>query len=130
MFFRRGKLRVPGFEERIDGLGRSGFAVSPDRARLTRGPCAGLVRENAQGAPEIVRTGILVGGEIGVIVDGGNQKFLVTPSGRKLPALATHLEALHAFTEDLRQALGIVSLYNESLGTVNGLHQYDRLTGR
>jgi hypothetical protein len=130
MFFRRAKLRVPGFEERIDNLGQSGFAVSPDRTRLTRGPCAGLVRKNAQGAPEIARTGILVGGEIGVIVDGGNQKFLVTPSGGKLPALATHLEALHAFNEDLREALGIVSLYNESLGTVNELHLYDRLKGR
>ncbi len=130
MFFRRGTPRVPGSEERIDNLGRSGFAVSPDRTLLTRGPCAGVVRKNAQGAPEIVRAGILVGGEIGVIVDGGNQKFLVTPSGRRLPALATHLEALHAFTEDLRQALGIISLYNESLGTVNELHLYDRLQGR
>lgn len=130
MFFRRGTPRVPGFEERIDSLGRSGFAVSPDRTLLTRGPCAGVVRKNAQGAPEIDRAGILIDGEIGVIVDGGNQKFLVTPSGRKLPALATHLEALHAFTEDLRQALGITSLYNESLGTVNELHLYDRLQGR
>ena len=130
MFFRRGTPRVPGFEERIDNLGQSGFAVSPDRTLVTRGPCAVLVRKDAQGAPEIARAGILVGGEIGVIVDGGNQKFLVTPSGGKLPALATHLEALHAFTEDLRQALGIVSLYNESLGTVNQLHQYDRLKGR
>ena len=130
MFFRRGTQRAPGFEERIDSLGRSGFAVSPDRTLLTRGLCAGVVRKNAQGAPEIARTGILVGGEIGVIVDGGNQKFLLTPSGRKLPALATHLEALHAFNEDLREALGIVSLYNESLGTVNELHLYDRLHGR
>ena len=130
MFFRRGTPRVPGFEERIDHLGQSGFAVSPDRTRITRGPCAGVVRKNAQGEPEIVRAGILIGGEIGVIVDGGNQKFLVTPSGRKLPALATHLEALHAFTEDLRQGLGITSLYNESLGTVNELHLYDRLHGR
>jgi hypothetical protein len=130
MFFRRGKPRAPGFEERIDSLGHSGFAVSPNRTRIARGPCAALVRKNAQGAPEIAGAGILVGGEIGVIVDAGNQKFLLTPSGRRLPALATHLEALHAFNEDLREALGIISLYNESLGTVNELHLYDRLQGR
>jgi len=46
------------------------------------------------------------------------------------PALASDLKRLQAFQEDLREALGIESLYNQSLGTVCDSHQYDRLSGR
>ncbi|HSW50817.1 MAG TPA: hypothetical protein VLH09_11615, partial [Bryobacteraceae bacterium] len=64
------------------------------------------------------------------LVDGGFQKFLETPSGRRRPALAAELKRLHDFQADLREALGLKSLYNESLGTVSDRHAYDRLTGR
>jgi leucyl-tRNA synthetase len=40
------------------------------------------------------------------------------------------LKALHAFEEDLTEALGLESLYNTSLGTTNDFHVYDRLAGR
>jgi hypothetical protein len=56
--------------------------------------------------------------------------FLRTPSGKELPALASHLEKLHAFDEDLREGLGITSLYNLSLGTTTDKHLYDRLEER
>jgi hypothetical protein len=59
-------------------------------------------------------------------VDTGFQKFWRTPDGRDLPALAAHLRELHAFLEDLRETLGLTSLYNTALGTVNDLHLYDR----
>jgi hypothetical protein len=130
MFFRRRKPRVWSYQERVESLQQAGFDVSADRKRVARGECAALVRENARGTAEIVHTGIAIGGEIGAVVDAGNQKFLLTPSGVKLPALAAHLEALHAFEEDLRDGLGLVSLYNESLGTVNEQHLYDRVQGR
>jgi len=71
-----------------------------------------------------------VGDEIGLLVDGGYQKFFRTPKGRKVPALAEHLKALHAFQEDLKEALGLVSLYNEGLGTTFDQHMYDRVKGR
>ena len=45
-------------------------------------------------------------------------------------ALASELKAVHAFQEDLREALGLVSLYNESLGTVSTEYLYDRVQGR
>ena len=48
--------------------------------------------------------------------------FWRSPSGRTAPALATHLKALHAFEEDLKEGLGLPSLYNESLGTTSDLH--------
>ena len=129
MFFRRAKPRTPTLEERLADLERAGFTVTAKASgetHIARGECAADLRQDGT----IVRAGILAGGEIGVIVDGGNQKFLVTPSRRKLPALASHLKALHNFGEDLREGLGLPSLYNESLGTVNEFHQYDRVKGR
>jgi hypothetical protein len=63
-------------------------------------------------------------------VDAGFQKYWLAPSGARAAATAEQLKALHNFEEDLREALGLVSLYNESLGTVNGLHLYDRVKDR
>jgi hypothetical protein len=125
MFFRRRKIRARSFEERVEGLQQAGFVVSADRTRVTRGGCAAELRDG-----RIARLGLLVGGELAAVVDAGNQKFLVTDSGHRRPALAAHLKALHAFTEDLRDGLGLASLYHESLGTVNEQHHYDRLEGR
>ena len=56
--------------------------------------------------------------------------FLKTASGKQLPALAPQLKALHAFDEDLREGLGITSLYNQSLGTTCDDHLYDRVKDR
>ena len=60
----------------------------------------------------------------------GFQKIFRAPSGRRTPALAEHLQALHAFREDLAQALGLTSLYNEGLGSTNESHLYDRVQDR
>jgi len=40
------------------------------------------------------------------------------------------LQAIHAFSEELKLLIGDVSLYNESLGTTSDLYEYDRLKGR
>jgi hypothetical protein len=80
-------------------------------------------------APRIERAGWLVGGEIAALIDEGYQKFW-RAGGRDVPAQARQLQALHEFEEDLREALGLESLYNTSLGTINDLHEYDRLAGR
>ena len=58
------------------------------------------------------------------------QKFFLAPGGQKKPALASELRDIHEFEEDLREALGLVSLYNESLGTVSTEYLYDRVQGR
>ncbi|MEP7353943.1 MAG: hypothetical protein ABI824_11990, partial [Acidobacteriota bacterium] len=68
--------------------------------------------------------------EIAHLVHGGYQMFLRTHSGRELPALAPQLKALHAFDEDLREGLGLTSLYNIALGTTSDDHLYDRVEGR
>jgi len=51
-------------------------------------------------------------------------------SKTEIPATAEHLKALQSFTEELKEALGLPSLYNESLGTVSEAYHYDRVEGR
>jgi hypothetical protein len=56
--------------------------------------------------------------------------FLETQSGRRIPAAAEELRALHEFEEDVKEALGLQSLYNTSLGTTTPKHMYDRVFKR
>ncbi len=93
------------------------------RALIRRDGCAALAGEGG-----ILRAGIEIQGEIAELVDGGYQKFLETSKGVRRPALASQLMRLHAFEEDLREGLGLVSLYNTSLGTTFDRHQYDGLS--
>ncbi len=73
--------------------------------------------------------GCLVGSEISKLVNRGYQQFLKT-SKAELPATAEHLKSLQSFAEELKMALGLPSLYNESLGTVSEAYQYDRVENR
>jgi hypothetical protein len=73
--------------------------------------------------------GYLIGSEISKLINRGYQQFLKT-SKTEVPATADHLKALHSFAEELKVALGLPSLYNESLGTVSEAYQYDRIVDR
>jgi hypothetical protein len=97
---------------------------------VSRDRCAATVRKVPGGLPRIERMGILDGAEILRLVDGGYMKLFASRSGDPRPALAADLRRLHDFHEDLGEALGIETLYNESLGTVCDRHSYDRLSGR
>lgn len=133
MFFKREKESVQSFSARVDQLRSAGFGVeSVDRGRVraTRGNLAVVLREGPEGQPEILDTGLLIGGEVAVLTDLGFQKIFLSPSGKKTPALAEHLHALHDFAEDVREALGLTSLYNQGLGTTNEKHLYDRVQNR
>jgi hypothetical protein len=70
--------------------------------------------------------GYLVGSEISKLTNKGYQQFLKT-SKTEIPASADHLKALQSFSEELKQGLGLPSLYNESLGTVSESYHYDRV---
>src|SRR4030088_2534603 len=133
MFFRRDKPKPITFDQRMDDLRKAGFAVTPaggGRVMVSR-DCFAAVLEDSPGGPRVAeRAGILMAGGIGKLVDGGYQKFFLAPGGLKKPALASELKGLHAFQEDLREALGLTSLYNESLGTVSTEYLYDRVEGR
>lgn len=132
MFFRRERPKVVTFQDRLDALKAVGFSVTKQggAARVTRGECAVDLTETAEGYGVVERAGILIGSEIGVLVDGGYQKFFRTPTGIRKPATADHLKALHDFEEDLMEELGEKSLYNIALGTVSTLYQYDRVKDR
>ena len=70
-----------------------------------------------------------MGSEISKLVNQGYQQFLKT-SKNEAPARADQLKALQLFSEELKPALGLPSLYNESLGTVSEAYQYDRVENR
>ena len=133
MFFRRPHVQNPTFQDRLASMQSAGFTATPQAGgavRVSRGVCAVDLRETG-GAPHVEdRAGILMGSEIAVLVDAGYQKFFRTPGGKKKPALAEELKALHDFEADLKEKLGLESLYNEGLGTVSTLYQYDRVKDR
>jgi hypothetical protein len=132
MFFRRKRVETPTFRERLENARRLGFTeeTAGGETRIARGNCAIDVRNENDIVRASSRAGMLLGGEIAALVDGGFQKFLRTPSGKRRPATAEDLEALHAFEEDLKEALGEQSYYNESLGTVSTFYLYDRVENR
>src|SRR5258708_3068283 len=114
MFFRNAKIAQPTFDERLASLAPLGFTVSRQggAAKVTRQGMAAMVEDLGGGNVRLGKAGKLEGGEIATLVHGGYQMFLRTPSGKELPALAPQLTALHAFDEDLREGLGLISLYN------------------
>lgn len=73
--------------------------------------------------------GCLIGSEISKLVNRGYQQFLKT-SKAEVPATADQLKSLQRFSEELKMALGLPSLYNESLGTVAESYHYDRVENR
>ena len=133
MFFRNAKPKVPSFDDRIANLQEFRFAPTPEPGggtRVTRDGCGAIVKDLGEGKVGATKVGVLVGPEIAMLIHGGYQMFLRTPSGKEVPALATHLKALHAFDEDLREGLGLTSLYNVALGTTSDEHLYDRVADR
>ena len=92
--------------------------------------CGAVLAKTPQGgAAYVTRPGCIIGGEISLLVDRGYQKFLRT-SKLEVAATAAHLHALHAFDEELCEAIGTPDYYNLALGTVSDLYLYDRLKGR
>lgn len=132
MFFRREKPIVYTFDGRLAELRAKGFSVATKgagQAVALRDTCAAVLKD--AGAEVIIeKTGVLIGHEIGLLTHGGYQVYFETPHGERRAATSDQLKALHAFDEDLRQALDITSLYNEGLGTTNERHLYDRVRDR
>jgi hypothetical protein len=122
------KSTHPDFDQTLELLRAHSFDVTPYAGAAggtlvsKHGVGAVLVPPHRSDDPEeeaaayAVRPGILV-------------KFIKTPK-YELPATATQLQAIHAFSEELTQLIGAISLYNESLGTTSDVYRYDRLMGR
>jgi hypothetical protein len=134
MFFRRAATKTTTFEDRLSAARSAGFrteSVGGGRTRIERNGIAAVAQAGEADMPKFTaRAGVVIGDEIGTLTDGGYQKFFITPHGKRKPALAHELRAIQDFQEDLREAMGLVSLYNESLGTVSNQYIYDRVEGR
>lgn len=136
------KKRNPNFDQMLELLRAHAFDVSPFAgveggflvskygAAAVLAPAESNEGEAGGSAAALVeRPGALVRGEVARLLDRGYQKFIKTRQF-ELPATATQLQAIHLFSEELKQLTGSISLYNESLGTTSDLYQYDRLKGR
>ncbi len=133
--------RPRNFDEVLSVLGNEKFDVSPalegaNRAtgavRVSKYGCAAEIAPSTRPdatARLLAKPGWLLGGEIARLTDRGYQKFLKT-SKLEIPATADILRATHSFSEELKEAIGSLSLYNESLGTTSDRYVYDRVAGR
>jgi hypothetical protein len=130
------KSRNPNFDQILAGLRAHSFDVAPyaevaGGVLVSKYGAGAVLAAQAGDAPPAfaVAPGALVGGRVARLLDRGYQKFVKTPE-YEFPATAGQLEAIHRFSEEVRQLSGAVSLYNESLGTTSDLYEYDRLQGR
>jgi hypothetical protein len=127
------------FNDVLSLLGSQRFDVAPAQEGAKRTPNAFQVRKNGcaaeiAAAPDgtvmmLSHPGWVLNGEISRLLDKGYQKFLKT-SHVEIPATADKLRAIHEFSEELNEATGATSLYNQSLGTTSDVYMYDRVKGR
>lgn len=129
------KVEQRTYEESMNWLRDHGFdliepAGMQGRVFLKKYGCSAAIQKNGSASVKIFAfPGYLIGGEISKLVNRGYQQFLKT-SKTEVPATADHLKALQQFTEELKEGLGLPSLYNESLGTVSESYHYDRIKDR
>jgi hypothetical protein len=128
------KSSHPDFDQTLERLRAQGFDVKafdgvPGGVLVAKHCVGAVLVAGPGGAALAVSPGLMVRGEIGRLLDRGYQKFIKT-SQYEIPASAAQLQAIHSFSEELKQVTGAISLYNQSLGTTSDVYEYDRLQGR
>src|ERR1700719_4902533 len=129
------KVEERTYEDAVSWLREHGFDLieapgTQGRVFLRKYNCSAAIQKTDDGGVKIFAyPGYLIGSEISKLVNRGYQQFLKT-SKTEVPATADHLKALQQFSEEMKEALGLPSLYNESLGTVSESYQYDRIQDR
>jgi hypothetical protein len=128
------KVVPPSFDDAHVLLSGRGFEVVHSSGRqvytVSKYGCVASIANDGKGMPRIAGyPACLIGGETASLVDRGFQKFFKT-SKLEVPATAEQLATLHRFSEELKEALGFTSLYNEGLGSVSAHYHYDRVTSR
>jgi len=120
-------------QKAIESLAALGFTVGSTRGvvRVEKYGSGAEFRQDTDGSYQLtIIPTIMVKGQFSRLWDAGYQKFLLTDEGIKIPALATHLQNLRKFNEELRTALGVPTFYNEALGSDSQVSVYDRVKGR
>ena len=135
------KQQTHSFDEVLSILGNERFDVAPATGgakgvtgarRVSKYGCAAEIApgESAEAPLRLLaKPGWVLGGEIARLLDRGYQKFLAT-SRLQVPATADHLRCIHKFDQELKEAAGQLSLYNEAMGTTSDVYVYDRVKGR
>lgn len=129
------KVEQRTYEEALDWLREHGFDLTDAPGMQGRvflkkyNVSAAIQKEGEDGVKIFAYPGYLINGQISKLVNRGYQQVLKTAK-TEVAATADHLQALQQFTEELKEALCLPSLYNESLGTVSEAYQYDRVAGR
>ncbi len=128
------KTMQRSYEDAVSWLREHGFDLleAPgvqNRVFLKKNNCSAAIEKADGGVKIFAYPGYLMGGEIAKLVNRGYQQFFKTTKN-EVPATAEALKALHQFTEELKEAIGGISLYNESLGTVAEDYLYDRVAAR
>jgi hypothetical protein len=129
------KVEHRTYEDALSWLREHGFDLleapgTQGRVFLKKYNVSAAIQKNGDDGVKIFAyPGYLIGSEISKLVNHGYQQFLKTAK-TEVPATADHLKALQQFTEELKEGLGLPSLYNESLGTVSESYQYDRVVDR
>ncbi|MGA2004610.1 MAG: hypothetical protein ABSG70_14590 [Terriglobales bacterium] len=129
------KVEQRTYEDAVAWLREHGFDLieapgTQSRVFLKKYTCSAAIQKTEDGGVKIFAyPGYLMGGEISKLVNRGYQQFLKTAK-TEVPATADHLKALQQFSEEMKEALALPSLYNESLGTTSEAYQYDRIKDR
>ena len=129
------KVEQRTYEDAVNWLRDHGFDLieapgTQTRVFMRKYNCSAAIQKTEDGGVKIFAyPGYMIGSEISKLVNRGYQQFLKT-SKTEVPATADHLKALQQFSEELKEALNLPSLYNESLGTVSESYQYDRIQDR
>src|ERR1700694_1427557 len=129
------KIEERTYEDAVSWLREHGFDLieapgTQGRVFLRKYNCSAAIQKTDDGGVKIFAyPGYLIGSEISKLVNRGYQQFLKTAK-TEVPATADHLKALQQFAEELKEGLGLPTLYNESLGTVSDSYQYDRIQDR
>ena len=129
------KVEERTYEDAVAWLREHGFDLieapgTQNRVFLKKYSCSAAIQKNEDGGVKIFAfPGYLISGEISKLINRGYQQFLKTAK-TEVPATADHLKALHSFSEEVKEALGLPSLYNESLGTVSESYHYARVEDR
>src|SRR5207244_13348097 len=114
----------------VEGLAALGFSVGSTRGvvRVEKYGCGAEFRRGPDERYQMtIAPTIMLKGQFTRVWDAGSQKFLLTDDGLKIAALASHLQNLRKFNEELRTALGVPTFYNGALGSVSQLSVDDRV---